>query len=171
MWVHIDVCELMAMNLSSFSANAVSRPLICTEIMGSKLPLFASPSDLVCGLLHLAKQTIKHLTVPTLQDAPVSKIWQRRRCHSIQRIPRVPRSNQEVLTMEPKKRAVSDRSIGLQACGSILCFRVCQRLTIIPVDMLAPGKFGSFTSVRFEHDTVVETHKVLWISRFGRHAL
>jgi hypothetical protein len=35
MWVHIAVCELVAMNLSSFAVSVGSRPLIFAAIMGS----------------------------------------------------------------------------------------------------------------------------------------
>jgi hypothetical protein len=54
MWVHITVCEQVAMNLSSFAVSVGSRPLLFAEIVGSKSALFASPPLTVCKPLQLA---------------------------------------------------------------------------------------------------------------------
>jgi hypothetical protein len=43
----------VAMNVGSLAVSVGSQPLIFARIVGSKLLLFASPSDLVCGPLQL----------------------------------------------------------------------------------------------------------------------
>jgi hypothetical protein len=52
-WVHIAVCELVALNVGSLAAIVGSRPLIFAVIVGSKSPLFAGLSAAVCEPLHL----------------------------------------------------------------------------------------------------------------------
>jgi hypothetical protein len=54
MWVQEAVCGLVAMNVGSLAVSVGSQPLIFARIVGSKLLLFANPSDLVCGPLHIA---------------------------------------------------------------------------------------------------------------------
>jgi hypothetical protein len=59
MWVHLAVCELVAMNLGSLAKSVGSRSLIFAEIMGSKSALFASPSLTVCRPLHLIRSSYR----------------------------------------------------------------------------------------------------------------
>ena len=54
MWVHGAVCRLVAINVSSLAVSVGSQPIIFARIVGSKPPLFASPSLAVFELLHLA---------------------------------------------------------------------------------------------------------------------
>jgi hypothetical protein len=68
LWVHIAVCELVAMNLSSFATSVGSRPLIFAAIVGSQSTLFASPSLTVCGPLQLPGRY-------TYQVAPLPSVY------------------------------------------------------------------------------------------------
>ena len=69
MWVRGAVCELVAINLGSLAATVGSQPLIFAWIAGSKPPLFASPSDLVCGPLQLGGAAIYGVISASLRES------------------------------------------------------------------------------------------------------
>src|SRR5688500_14429366 len=48
----------MAINMSSLAASVGSQPFVFARIVGSKPPLLASPSDLVCRSLQLGARGV-----------------------------------------------------------------------------------------------------------------
>ncbi len=53
MWVHLDVCRLVANNLGSFAINVGYTPSIVAVNLGNFDPMFAGRDTDVCKPLHL----------------------------------------------------------------------------------------------------------------------
>ena len=138
MWDRVAVCELVAMNLSSFAASAGLRPLIFAAIVGSNVTLFASPRLTVCGPLHLPtvsqsgireKPTLERgETHATSAAIKIGALQCDRPHHGVDRAPDVLLSLKHPRTL---------RTAGLRALAFTLVSMLDHRLGDAPSELLA----------------------------------